>query len=227
MIQRVYEQAMKSRASRVCVATDDERIVDTVAKFGGEAVMTSPDHETGTDRIHETAVKLGLMKNDIVVNVQGDEPLIPPEVINEVAAAISEQAEMATLCEAITSADDIVNPNIVKVVISSEHHALYFSRAPIPWDRDSWSDGAAQSANITAAGLWHRHLGIYAYTQRMLDRFVQWPVSKLEAMEKLEQLRVLENGGRIAISVASCRIPPGIDVPEDLQRTLDELSLVE
>lgn len=227
MIQRVFEQAKKSQASRVCVATDDARIVDAVTAFGGEAVMTSSDHETGTDRIHEAALNLGLLEQDIVVNVQGDEPLIPPEVIDEVADAISPEAEMATLCEVITSSRDIANPNVVKVVMSSESHALYFSRAPMPWDRDAWSGGVPDSEAPVTPGPWHRHLGIYAYTRGMLDRFVRWPVSGLESTEKLEQLRVLENGGRIAISVASCRIPPGIDVPEDLQRTLKELSLLE
>lgn len=220
MIQRVFDQACQSNAEMVCVATDDERIAETVAGFNGRVVMTSDSHTTGTDRIHEAASELGLNGSDVVVNVQGDEPLIPPEVINEVASLISASAEMATLCEPILSVDEAFDPNIVKVVMNKAGLALYFSRAPVPYDREGFPDRQWSVEPPTM----YRHLGIYAYTKNMLDQFVGWPEANLESIEKLEQLRVLENGGNIAVALCSVRIPPGIDVPEDLDRTLEALA---
>ncbi len=216
MIQRVYQQATESAASDVVVATDDQRIHDEVLGFGGKVVMTSGQHTSGTDRIHEAATALGLGASDVVVNVQGDEPLIPPSVINQVAEMISPETAMATLSEAITDAADITNPNVVKVVSDEQGRALYFSRAPVPWDRDSFPLDAIQPA---PSG-WYRHLGIYAYTVDLLNRFVTWPVSLLEARESLEQLRVLSNGERISIDVCHSIMPPGVDTPDDLPRTI-------
>lgn len=223
MIQRVYDQACQSNAAMVCVATDDERIAEVVTGFNGRVVMTSDSHTTGTDRIHEAAAELGLTGDDVVVNVQGDEPLIPPQVINQVASLILPSVEMATLCEPILSVDEAFDPNIVKVVMKKEGLALYFSRAPVPYDRDGFPDRQWSVEPRTM----YRHLGIYAYTKKMLDKFVGWPEANLESIEKLEQLRVLENGGKIAVAVASVRIPPGIDVPEDLTRTLEALARSE
>ncbi len=219
MIERVYRQAEASLAERVVVATDDERIASEVSRFGGEMVMTDANHENGTDRIFEAAEKLDLKASETIVNVQGDEPLIPPEAINTVAAMISAQYQMATLCEALTDKADILDPNIVKVVFDTDGRALYFSRAPIPYPRDEMDTGDT----LRGDGGWYRHLGIYAYTVDMLADYVRWQAAELEKTEKLEQLRVLANGASIAIAVSPVAIPPGIDVPEDVDRTLAAL----
>ncbi len=216
MIERVYQCALASRASRVVVATDDTRIVDVVAGFGGEVCLTAPNHESGTDRLQEVAEQLGLADEEIVVNVQGDEPLIPAAVINQVAANLAQNAgaSCATLAEPITSLDDVFNANIVKVVASLDGFALYFSRAPIPWERDTY-----EKARIgTACDLAQRHIGIYAYRVSLLRDFVKWPMAALEATEKLEQLRILANGRRIHVATAIEAVPGGVDTHEDLER---------
>jgi len=218
MIQRVFEQASSSSAKRVVVATDDDRIIEEVRRFGGEAVMTDSAHVSGTDRIHEATKKLGLASDEVVVNVQGDEPLIPPSVIDRVADLMRGDVRMASLCEAITDRDDVFNPNIVKVVRDQDDIALYFSRAPIPWDRDRFGG----EDKIPPAG-WYRHLGIYAYTVSLLESFVSWPPAELEMTESLEQLRVLANGEKIRVEETRESMPPGIDAPEDVARTLEIL----
>lgn len=216
MIQRVYEQACKSEAERVIVATDDERILEAVRAIGAEVLMTSADHESGTDRLHEVVSTLGFSDGHIVVNVQGDEPLIPPRVINQVAGSLarSRDAGVATLVEKITDRESVFNPNIVKVVIDKHGHALYFSRAPIPWHRD---DFATASQVLPAGGHYFRHIGIYAYRVSLLKQFVSWPVGHLESVERLEQLRVMENGVRIVAEQAQAAIPGGVDTEADLE----------
>ena len=218
MIQRVYERASSSEATRVCVATDDNRVADAVRSFNGQVVMTSADHPTGTDRINEAVDLLGLPADEVVVNVQGDEPLMPPEAINQVAGAVTGAVRMATLKEKIQDQDEIFDPNIVKVVTGADDLSLYFSRAPIPWSRKQFP-----VTDATLTGDWFRHLGIYAYTVSMLADFVSWPPSTLEQMESLEQLRVLENGQAIRVLESSHHLPPGIDVPADVEKTLDLL----
>lgn len=218
MIRRVYEQASNSNAAAVYVATDDVRIADEVESFGGRIVMTSPDHPTGTDRIFEAANRIGLRDEDVVVNVQGDEPLIPPSVINKVAEMIDPGVQMSTLCELIDNPAEVFDPNVVKVVFDTNGLALYFSRAPIPWSRDHFGAGT-----VPEGISWYRHLGIYAYTAAMLARFVTWNPGPLEEAEKLEQLRALSNGEKIRVAVSPDKIPPGIDVPEDVERTLKVL----
>lgn len=220
MIQRVYEQALSSEADRVVVATDDQRVVDAVEGFGGQVCMTSPSHPSGTDRIHEVATQLGLGDDAIVVNVQGDEPLIPPAVINQVAHNLQQQpkASAATLSESITTDVDWKNPNIVKVVASEEKLALYFSRAQIPFARDL--DQANMIMNH--GDLIQRHIGIYAYRVKLLNQFVQWHPAPLEVVECLEQLRILYHGHSIHIEVAVENVPGGIDTPEDLLRIQQE-----
>ena len=216
MIQRVYERACASSATRVVIATDDPRIVDAASGFGAEVLMTSPDHASGTDRIEEVARLLDLAAEDIVVNVQGDEPLIPAAVIDQVAAnlAANPEAGIATLCEPVTSAEDMFNPNIVKLVTDARGFALYFSRAPIPWDRDEFAGGQpAKDVSIEA----RRHLGIYAYRVGFLHDFVQWPVAALEQRESLEQLRAMANGTRIHVAEAVETVPPGVDTAADLE----------
>jgi len=219
MIQRVYEQAAAAGAQRVIIATDDERIAAVVAGFGGTAMMTRADHQSGTDRLQEVAARCGFGGDDILVNVQGDEPLIPPEVIRQVAAnlAANPLAAAATLCEPITTTADFHNPNIVKVVCDSAGFGLYFSRAPLPWPRDHFLAGAeGLPAGLNA----RRHLGIYAYRVRELDDFVSWPQAPLETIECLEQLRFLWQGRRIHVADACKTVPGGVDTKEDLARVI-------
>lgn len=217
MIQRVWERAGESAASRVVVATDDERVAAAVTGFGGEVCLTRADHESGTDRLQEVVTRLGLDDDQIVVNVQGDEPLIPPAVINQVATNLagSERAEIATLAKRIHRREDVFDPNVVKVVVDTTLHALYFSRAPIPWDREAWSTG---DNTAPLGGEWARHIGIYAYRVGFLHRFVSWPPGRLERIEKLEQLRAMENGVAIHVDESSAEVPAGVDTAADLER---------
>lgn len=217
MIQRVYEQASKSAAAKVIVATDDQRIWDAVKGFGGEVCMTSAEHLSGTDRLQEVAAHYGFGDDDIVVNVQGDEPLVPPQVIDQVAnnLAANTAASVSTLCEPIDSLADFQNPNVVKVVADTAGFALYFSRAPIPWPREAFAQQAdALPKDFPAC----RHIGIYAYRVALLNRFVTWPAAPLELLESLEQLRVLALGERIHIENACAEVPGGVDTPQDLER---------
>ena len=224
MIQRVYEQASLSAADRVVVATDDQRIADVVEDFGGDCCMTSAEHPSGTDRLQEVAGILGLNAQDIVVNVQGDEPLIPPEVINQVAENLSNNphAGVATLVEAIFKYDDFRNPNVVKALADARGMAMYFSRAPIPWPRDLLAgkvDDPMQRMSETLKPM--RHIGIYAYRVEQLDQFVGWPVAPMEQLECLEQLRFLWNGTGIHIAEAVADVPGGVDTEADLLRIVD------
>ena len=221
MVQRVYDQACHSEASRVIVATDDERIALAVKKFGGEVCMTSDQHPSGTDRLQEVCSILKFDDDEVVVNVQGDEPLIPPAVINQVARnLIQSNAEMATLSEVIDNTEDFLDPNIVKVVVNTMSHAIYFSRAPIPWPRDEFSASQKELPHEVEC---QRHLGIYAYRVSLLNKFVSWPEAAIEQVEKLEQLRALWQGIAIHVEQSVENIPPGIDTESDLKRTLELL----
>jgi 3-deoxy-manno-octulosonate cytidylyltransferase (CMP-KDO synthetase) len=215
MIQRVWEQAIQSDASDVVVATDDERIQTVVEGFGARCCMTSPSHPSGTDRLEQVVTELGLAGGEIVVNVQGDEPLIPPEVINQVAASLRShpEASMSTLCEPIETVEDLTNPNVVKVVSDESGRALYFSRAPIPWPRDAF---AADPDSMPEQGRWYRHIGIYAYRAAFLQRYVTWSPAPQEVLESLEQLRALHNGEHIQVAEAVGFVPPGVDTQEDI-----------
>lgn len=215
MVVRVLERCLQSEADAVWVATDDPRIADVVKAQGGQALMTRQDHVSGTDRLEEVVSQLSLADDAIIVNVQGDEPLIPPEVINQVARNLQQHADcdMATLCEPITQAEDIFNPNIVKVVMDNQGRALYFSRAPMPWHRGKMTE----QGDVTQ-GVWWRHIGIYAYRVKLLHEFVSWPVGHLEGIESLEQLRVMENGRFIHIEEATQPVPGGVDTADDLAR---------
>lgn len=211
MIQWVYEQSLKSGADQVVVATDDQRIADAVVAFGGEVCMTSASHESGTERLAEVVEKLAIPDERIVVNVQGDEPLIPPSVIAQVANNLSySQAPMATLAVEITDEHEAFNPNAVKVLMDKEGYALYFSRATIPWDRD----GFAQDKTIRYPLL--RHIGIYAYRAGFINTYINWAPSQLEKIESLEQLRVLWYGEKIHVAVAQEKPPAGVDTAADL-----------
>ncbi|MGF1762093.1 3-deoxy-manno-octulosonate cytidylyltransferase [Aliivibrio kagoshimensis] len=220
MIQWVYEQACQAGAEQVIIATDDERIASVVSAFGGEVCMTSPDHQSGTERLAEVIEKFNISDDQIVVNVQGDEPLIPPAIIRQVAdnlAAVS--APMATLGVEIEHQDEVFNPNAVKVVTDEQGFALYFSRATIPWDRDNFSQ---QPVQISSPLL--RHVGIYAYRAGFINTYINWQPSVLEKIECLEQLRVLWYGERIHVAVASEAPPAGVDTPEDLAQVCQIIS---
>lgn len=223
MVQRVYECARQSAASRVIVATDDQRIADVVQGFGGEVCMTGSHHESGTDRLHEVVSQLELPPEHIVVNVQGDEPLIPASVIDQVAdnLACRPAVSAATLCETIHRLEDCFDPNIVKVVTDLAGLALYFSRAPIPWHRDGFAAAPQQMPSAISP---KRHIGIYAYRVSLLQQFVGWPVAPLEACEKLEQLRILANGQAIHVAEAVEAVPGGVDTELDLKRVRQYLA---
>ncbi|MEG5263818.1 3-deoxy-manno-octulosonate cytidylyltransferase [Pseudomonas sp. JDS28PS106] len=217
MIQHVWEQSCKSGAQRVVVATDDARIVQACEAFGAEVVMTREDHNSGTDRLAEVATKLELAADAIVVNVQGDEPMIPPAVIDQVASnlAAHPEASIATLAEPIDDVAALFNPNVVKVVSDVNGLALTFSRAPLPWARDA----LARNRDELPVGVpYRRHIGIYAYRVGFLHDFVSWGPCWLENTESLEQLRALWNGVRIHVADALEAPPAGVDTPEDLER---------
>lgn len=220
MIQWVVERAQLSDAKQVIVATDDERIEAAVKAFGGEVIMTRADHQSGTDRLQEVAEKYGMAPDAIVVNVQGDEPLIPPEVINQVANNLdrAKEASVATLSEPIHSVEDFCNPNIVKALSDEQGIAMTFSRAPIPWPRDAF---AKNQDALPEGFVPQRHIGIYAYRVALLNRFVTWDMAPIEATESLEQLRVLWHGEKIHLAEACAEVPGGVDTPEDLQRVID------
>lgn len=206
MIQHVYQRACESEANSVVIATDDERIRRTAEAFGAQVVMTRADHQSGTDRIQEVAAILGLSAQAVVVNVQGDEPLIPPATINQVAANLRKftDAGISSLFHTLHDAAELLNPNAVKVVTDAQGYALYFSRSPLPWQDTEPVHGK-------------RHVGIYAYRVATLNQFVTWPRSLLEVSERLEQLRAMHHGVRIIMDEAAQRVPAGVDTPEDLE----------
>lgn len=232
MVVRVAQRAAQSAAVRVVVAADDARILQACAAHGVDAVMTRADHASGSDRLAEACTQLGLQGDDIVVNVQGDEPLIDPALINAVAALLQDrggqrpEASMGTAAHAIASLADYTNPNVVKVVLDARGLAHYFSRAPIPFARDhmglAWWQGAAEAAAPGAAALAGfaplRHVGIYSYRAGFLRQFPALTPAPTEAVEALEQLRALWHGHRIAVHLAKAVPGPGVDTPEDLER---------
>ncbi|USE82089.1 3-deoxy-manno-octulosonate cytidylyltransferase [Acinetobacter tibetensis] len=216
MILRVVDQAKKVQGfDDLCVATDDARIAEVCRAEGVDVVLTSADHPSGTDRLSEVARLKGWDKGDIIVNVQGDEPLLPATLVKQVAELLVAQPDcsMSTLCEPIHSLDEFQRDSIVKVVKSKFNQALYFSRATIPYDRDG-----AKLVNPVLHDQAFRHLGLYAYRVSLLQEYVTWDMGVLEKLESLEQLRVLENGHRIAIAVAEANLPPGVDTQADLDR---------
>ena len=215
LIQWVWESARASGAASVIVATDDERIRQTVLAFGADCVMTDAGHASGTDRIAEVVRTRGLPATDIVVNLQGDEPMMPPAVVAEVAAALElrPDIDIATAVAPVASLAEFLDPNCVKALRALDGRALYFSRAPVPWPRDAIVDGRP----TTHHGAW-RHIGIYAYRVGRLLDFAAWDPTPLESAERLEQLRALEHGMTIHLVTLSQAPPPGVDTPEDLER---------
>ncbi|ROR32649.1 3-deoxy-manno-octulosonate cytidylyltransferase [Inmirania thermothiophila] len=215
LIAHVCERALASGAAQVLVATDDERIAACARAAGAEAVMTSPAHRSGTERIAEVAERLGWDEGRIVVNLQGDEPLVPPQLAAEAAALLARSgAAVATLAAPLETPAALFDPNVVKVVCDAAGRALYFSRAPVPWAREAFAGGAPPA--LPPAGAWLRHIGIYAYRAGFLRRYAGLPPSPLEAVEALEQLRVLWHGEAIAVGITAHRPGPGIDTEADL-----------
>lgn len=217
MVVRVAQRAQQSQARQVVVAADDERIVQACQAHGVRALLTLNDHVSGSDRLAEACQLLGLPDDAVVVNVQGDEPLMLPALINDVARVLTERpdASMSTAAHAIGSVQEFTNPNVVKVVMDARQMALYFSRAPIPWWRDGQSDSGFASLPSPAP---LRHIGIYAYRAGFLALFPHLPPAPIETLESLEQLRALWHGHRIAVHVTPEAPGPGVDTPEDLAR---------
>lgn len=218
MIRRVVEQARQSAAGSVVVATDDERVAAAVRAFGGDVQMTSVHHASGSDRVMDVVRRRRWRDDEIVVNVQGDEPLVPPAAIDQVAAALASAGRrcgVATLCEPLRAGKDLRDPNVVKVATAADGRALYFSRAPLPWSRQAF---AAAVPDALPGDLWRRHIGIYAYRVAALGEFVAWPPGRLEQAEALEQLRLLENGRSILVRDAVVRVPAGVDTAADVER---------
>ncbi|MFS2057185.1 3-deoxy-manno-octulosonate cytidylyltransferase [Kosakonia cowanii] len=215
MVVHVLERARESGAERIIVATDNEEVKVAVQAVGGEVCMTRADHQSGTERLAEVVEKCGFSDETVIVNVQGDEPMIPPAIIRQVADNLAARRDvgMATLAVPIESAEEAFNPNAVKVVMDAQGYALYFSRATIPWDRDRFA-----ASRETIGDSFLRHIGIYGYRAGFIRRYVSWQTSPLEQIEMLEQLRVLWYGERIHVDVASVVPGTGVDTPEDLER---------
>lgn len=218
MIQHVFDRSISSGAARVIVATDDKRIGDCVQSFGGEVCYTGEHHQSGTERIAEVLTINDISADTIVVNVQGDEPFIPTENIQQVAANLATSdaqtnTKMATLCFPIQKRQEVDNPNIVKVCFAKNGKALYFSRSPIPYDR-RWMD----DTNAWQPHTYHRHVGIYAYRAGFVHEYLALPAGEYEQLESLEQLRVIERGFDIHVDIAKQAPPHGVDTPDDLAR---------
>lgn len=220
MVVRTAERAALSKAQRVIVATDDARIHDAVHEHGFQAVMTRANHPTGTDRLAEVAAHLGLEADAVVVNVQGDEPLIEPALIDAVADLLEQtpQAAIATCAAPITTHQTLFNPNAVKVVCDAQQRAMYFSRAPIPWARDALADGGQRLAPGLPA---LQHIGLYAYRAGFLKQYPLLPIGPLERFESLEQLRAMENGYSITVLPIQDHPAAGVDTEADLERVRD------
>lgn len=239
MILWVAEKARAADfADDMCIATDDKRIAKLCIEAGFEVVMTRHDHASGTDRLAEVAAIKGWSKEDIVINMQGDEPLVPPLLLEQVKTLLVKDSAsvMATLYEPIEDFESFMRPSVVKVVnatVNQQQRALYFSRAPIPCDRDlalaiacDNKNGASLDIDPKPPKAAYRHLGLYAYRVSLLEQFVAWPQTPLEVLESLEQLRILENGGHIAIAAAALQLPAGVDTQDDLDR-LNAMSIID
>ncbi len=216
MVVRVAQRALQSQAVRTVVACDSQQIAQACAAHGVDAVLTRDDHVSGSDRLAEACALLGLDGDDVVVNVQGDEPLIAPSLIDAVASLLhrSPEAAMSTAAHAIDSIDELRNPNVVKVVCDARGQALYFSRAPIPWWRDGFADGVQALPALAPL----RHVGIYGYRAGFLRSFPSLPQAPIEQIEALEQLRAMWHGHRIAVHVTADAPGPGVDTAQDLER---------
>ncbi len=216
MVQHTYERAVESGAENVVIATDDNRIAEVAEGFGAKVVMTAETHASGTERLSEAVQALEYEDDDIVVCLQGDEPLIKSKIIRELAEGLAEHdnVKIASVCEPIHDVDELFDPHVVKVVLNRRHYAMYFSRAPIPWELKSFEN----KNDITLADHHYRHLGIYGYRVSFLEDYMGWVACPLEKLESLEQLRTLWHGGRVFMHVSDTKTPPGIDTEKDLDR---------
>jgi len=220
MVQHVYEKASQSKAKSIIIATDDERVSTVAKKFGAKVCMTATSHQSGTDRIAEASELLNLDEEEIIVNIQGDEPLIDPEIINQAADDLdrNEFAEVCTLCEPIKEAKEIFDPNIVKIILDQDGYALYFSRAPIPWNRNKFNLEKQNYSEPVMFDCYYRHVGIYAYKVNFLREYTTWQPCMLEIVERLEQLRMLFHGVNIFVGLAKGKTGIGVDTLEDLDK---------
>jgi len=216
MLQHVYERAMESGADSVVIATDSAKVSKVAQSFGAKVCMTSSEHRSGAERIAEAALALDYAPDEIIVNVQADQPFILPQGIRQVAEDLEkyDNVKISSICERITRGEDLFNPAVVKVVLNWRNYAVYFSRAPIPWDITQFKtpDKAEPSDQH------YKHIGLYAYRVSFLQEYIQWPLSPLEQMESLEQLRILWNGSRMHIVISKDRFPPEVNTPEDLEK---------
>lgn len=221
MIQHVYERAIEAGLDSVIVATDDDRIVTAVKEFGGQYCLTKSTHQSGTERIEEVIEKLNFNDDDIVINLQGDEPLISPAIIRQVAKDLEFHPEVSvsTLCDPIDTLEEIFDPGITKVLMDKKGYAINFTRAPLPWFRDGFSKNPKK---LPDSFTFYRHLGIYAQRATFIKKYIHWQPSPIEKIESLEQLRVLWYGEKIHVTIACEKPGPGIDTPEDLARLLSK-----
>ena len=218
MIQHVFEKARQSGASRVIIATDNKNVAQVAKDFGAEVCMTAEHHNSGTERLAEVVEKLAIADDEIIVNIQGDEPLIPPRIVRQVAENLANfKVNMASLAVKIQEPQELFNPNVVKVLTDKNGYVLYFSRSAIPYDRDQFMN-LQEPAKAQLAGVYWRHIGIYAYRAGFIKQYVQWAPTQLENLEKLEQLRVLWNGERIHVELAQEAPEVGVDTAEDLEK---------
>ena len=215
LLQHVFECAKRSNAQHIVIATDDERIQQAAAGFGAEVCMTASTHASGTERLAEVISKLNIDDDEIILNLQGDEPLMPAACLDQVASLLGHKpdAMMASLCEPIDHVEDMFNPNVVKVVLSRDDDAIYFSRAPVPWHRDTF---AAPVDALPQENVFFRHIGLYAYRAGFVNQYLNLSASPIEKIESLEQLRVLWHGYNIAMAIACEKPGPGVDTEAEL-----------
>lgn len=218
ILQHVFEQAARSKAKSIIIATDDDSIKQFAESIGAKVCMTSALHTSGTERLAEVIANNNFAEDDIILNLQGDEPLMPPACLDQVASLLlnNTDCKMASLCEPISTAEDLFDPNVVKVVLDKHQHAIYFSRAPVPWHRDAFRDN--RRALPVEADIYFRHIGLYAYRAGFIKAYLAMAPSPIEQVESLEQLRVLWHGDKIAMAIAQEIPGPGIDTEEDLQK---------
>lgn len=221
MIQHAYERAKESGASHVIIATDDEKVAQTAEDFGAQVCMTQSSHQSGTERLAEAVASLGFEEDDIIVGLQADEPLMSPKLILQLAQNLfdHDHVKVATLAHKLKNAEDLFNPNVVKVVLNHRNFALLFSRAPMPWERDRFGSMKQDDiAKLKLADGYYRHIGMYAYRAGFLETYANWPSCALEKLESLEQLRILWNGFKIHVGVTDIIVPAGVDTQADLER---------
>lgn len=230
MLQHVYERALESGAQSVVIATDDDRIAEVAEKFDAPVCMTTASHQSGLERLSEAATALDYDRDDIVIALQASSPLIPPAVITTLAEDLEahDHAKVATIATKLSDPKDLLNPNIVKVVLNHRHFAIYFSRAPIPWDRahfDEFSSEKILKATLFSdTTVYYRHVGIYAFRAGFLDTYAAWDPSPIEKVESLEQLRILWHGYKIHVGITSLQVPPGINTQDDLDNIRKQFS---